>query len=243
MNRHIIIGLLIFFHFNAFAKTPIDTSYYHRGEALYLILPSFQYSSQIGLNQILNQHGVPTLSRYYFMAGLGFEDRWKWLALGCDFVYGVQEHSSDKYLLSSPLFVSSIWTKYYLKRSKTIGGIYPFGGFTFINKSVFITDKSTNADINQLFTQSGSVNMHFTSVFAQFGFGADFIDFSKNEDVYLNMKMGYRINIASSVDNTWYVDEKSSINGSPTEQLNAFFIQVAIGYNLNRKSNKQLRTN
>jgi len=51
------------------------------------------------------------------MAGLGFEDRWKWFGLGCDFFYGFQEYANEKYHLSSPIIVSNIWVKYYVVKN------------------------------------------------------------------------------------------------------------------------------
>jgi hypothetical protein len=177
------------------------------------------------------------------MAGLGFEDRWKWLSLGCDFVYGVQEHSNDRYNITLPVLVSNVWIKYYVLKNKEKGGLYPFGGISIVDKSVFITDKKAAGDINQLFTQSGAVNMNLSNGFAQFGVGADAINFTKEDNVYFSFKMGYRINVASSFDNRWYVNDQVNLVGSPTEQLNAFFIQLAVGYSSNRKSVRQLRTN
>jgi hypothetical protein len=122
------------------------------------------------------------------MAGLGFEDRWKWFALGFDFVYGVQESSNDKYALSSPIIVSNIWVKYYVFKNKSKGGIHPFGGISSFGQSVFLTDKNATGDINQLFSQSGSVNMTMNTGFVQLGIGADAIDFTKIDEVYFNFK-------------------------------------------------------
>lgn len=234
---------VLFTVLHIYAKNPRDTSFNHRGESYYVIIPSYQYTSAIGLNTILKNQGAPSLSRSTFMAGLGFEDRWKWFGTGVDFSYGVQEHSNDAYYVTSTLLASNIWVKYYVIKNKQKGGIYPFGGITAVNQSVFITSRNATGDINQLFSQSGAVNMALSTGFAQIGIGADAINFTKSDDVYLNIKMGYRINISSPSDNRWYINEQSNIAGSPTEKLNAFFVQLAIGFTSNRKSGRQLRTN
>jgi len=110
-----------------------------------------------------------------------------------------------------------------------LGVIYPFGGISALSQSIFLTDKNVTGDINQLFYNSGSVNMTMNTGFAQFGIGADAIDFTQSDGVYFNFKMGYRLNIGSTLDNQWYIIENASIKGSPTESLNAFFVQLAIG--------------
>jgi hypothetical protein len=243
MSRLFYPTLLVLLGFSLKARNPVDTSFYYRGESYYVIIPSYQYTSAIVLNTILKQQGAPTISRSNFMAGLGFEDRWKWFNVGVDFVYGINEHSNDKYYVYSPTLVSNIWLKYYVFKNKQKGGIYPFGGIAAINQHAFITDKNSSGNINQLFTQPGAVNMGLSTGFAQFGVGADAINFTKEDDVYFSFKMGYRLNIGSTSDNQWYINDQANIVGSPTEKLNAFFIQLAIGYTSNRKSNKQLRTN
>lgn len=222
-------------------KNPVDTSFYHRGESYYLILPAYQYTSPVGLNTVLKQQGAPSLSRSAFMAGLGFEDRWKWLSLGLDFVLGIQENTNDNYAVTSNILISNIWLKYYVFKHKQKGGIYPFAGITSLNKSAYITNKNATGDINQLFSQPSAVNMSLSNGFAQFGVGADAINFTKTDDVYFSFKMGYRVNIASTSDNQWYINDQTNIAGSPTEKLNAFFIQLAVGYSSNRKSNKQTK--
>jgi hypothetical protein len=220
----------------------IDTSYNHRGTVFFATIPVLNYTTDaIALNTILMNQNAPRIGRFNFMLGLGFEERWKRFALSVEADFGSQNHENAKYDLTSTMLATSINTKYYVVKKKDIGGLYPFLGITVLDQSVYLTDLTTTADINGLFTQSGAVNMSLATGFVNMGIGFDILDFTKDHSLYLNCKMGYRHNIGSSIDNKWYVNENIPLKGAPTERLNAVYIQFAVGISLNQKSSKQLR--
>ena len=219
----------------------IDTSYLHHGTLFYAIIPSLQFTSSPALNSVLSNQNAPSLGKFYFMGGLGWEERWKRFAIGLDFSAGEYTNSNDKYELASTVLLSSITAKYYAIHSKDIGGIYPFAGVTALNQSVYLTDVTNQDNMNNLFNQSGSVNMHLSTGFVNLGIGFDLLDFTKEDAFYGSFKLGYRMNIGTDFDNKWYVNENRSIEGSPVEKLNAFYIQFAVGYSMNSFSHKQKR--
>ncbi len=220
-------------------KFRTDTSYRYNGTLFYGVIPSFQFTSEPNLNAVLRNQNAPKLGSFYFMGGLGWEERWKRFAIGIEALAGGSGNDNDKYSLSSTLLVSNITAKYYVLFNKKIGGIYPFGGITAINQSVYITDITNTNDINKLFTQSGAVNMQLSTGFVNFGIGFDLLDFSDEDALYGSFKIGYRSNIGNDIDNQWYVNEKNALDGSPTEKLNAFYFQFSIGYSFNTYSRKQ----
>lgn len=220
-------------------KFRTDTSYRYNGTLFYGVIPSFQFTSKPNLNAVLRNQNAPKLGSFYFMGGLGWEERWKRFAIGIEAMAGGSGNDNDKYSLTSTLLVSNITAKYYVIFNKKIGGIYPFGGITAINQSVYITDITNTNDINKLFTQSGAVNMQLSTGFINFGIGFDLLDFSDEDAFYGSFKIGYRNNIGNDFDNKWYINENNALDGSPIEKLNAFYFQFSIGYSFNTYSRKQ----
>lgn len=223
-------------------KFKADTSYRFNGSLFYGVIPSLQFTNEPNLNTVLQKQGAPELGKFYFMGGLGWEERWKRFAIGIEAMYGSTSNENEKYSVTSTLFVSNITAKYYVLFNKDIGGIYPFGGISAINQSVYITDITNTNDINKLFTHSGAVNMQLSTGFVNFGIGFDLLEFSKEDAFYGSFKIGYRSNIGSDFDNQWYVNENNSLDGSPTEKLNALYFQFSVGYSLNTFSRKQKRS-
>lgn len=216
-------------------ESTFKKKYYHYGTTLYLVSPTLNITGPVQLNKTLNNQGAPTLSQSNLMAGIGLNDRIDLWCFGGELITGGNYNSNDRYELNSSLFMVNLYMQYYLFSKPETGGLYPFVGFNSYNKTVYLTDISTSNDLNGLFQQSGSVNLKLNTLFLNGGIGYDFFNLTKEMSFYGSIKMGIRRNIGSEEANLWFINEEKRLNGSPSEVLNSFYIQLGIGIGINYK--------
>lgn len=220
---------------NAYSDNPnFKKGYFHYGTTFYLIVPSLNISSPFQLNTALTNQGAPTIGQSNLMGGFGLEERIDDLfCFGGELMTGGKYNSNDRYELNTSLFMVNIYMKYYVFPRPTKGGFYPFVGFNSYNTSVYLTDISNTNDINGLFQNSGSVNLKLNTLFLNGGIGYDLFNFKEETAFYGSIKMGIRRNIGTEDDNRWFINENNKLNGSPTETLNSFYIQLGVGISIN----------
>jgi len=188
------------------------------------------YNDYKNLNATLKDNNLPTVGKFTLANSLEADMRHKNLLMGLSGNMGFSNKKTDDYNSLLLTLGGQLSAAYYVLNNRNFH-LAPQLGIGFFYSAVNLTQRNGFVDFNEVLENKNSISIDQAVPVLDFCIRFDVADFTKAKSGAGSIRLGYKYGLSNR---GWGIDvsNNSTVNNSPEDRINQFYVMFSIGTSL-----------